>query len=189
MKLTTKSFLQLADAIEKDVGVGSVAVEIDLLSWTGRAALEMIGQAGLGYSFDPLVAEAPDDFATAIKSFAYVVRASSLIHALIILVLTIRPAVAGINFWRRLLPYLPEWGSPALRRKIVESIPHEGLQKSKSIVDTIYRRSVEIYEEKKRALEEGDEKVTRQIGEGKDIMSILSKCRYVVSPQLAFDVC
>ena len=38
----------------------------------GRTALELIGQAGLGYSFDPLVAEAPDDFAAAIKSFAYV---------------------------------------------------------------------------------------------------------------------
>ncbi|TFK86201.1 cytochrome P450 [Polyporus arcularius HHB13444] len=154
---------KLADAIEKEVGVGSAAVEIDLLSWMGRAALEMIGQAGLGYSFDPLVAEAPDDFATAIKSFA--------------------PAVAGINFWRRLLPYLPEWGSPALRRKIVESIPHEGVQKAKSVVDTIHRRSVEIYEEKKRALEEGDEKVTRQIGEGKDIMSILMRANMAASEE------
>ncbi|KAI0718779.1 cytochrome P450 [Cerioporus squamosus] len=127
---------KLVDAIEKEVGDSSAAVEVDLLSWTGRAALEMIGQAGLGYSFDPLVAEAPDDFATAIKSFA-----------------------------------------PALRRKIIDLIPHNGVQKAKSVVDTIHRRSVEIYQEKKRALEEGDEKVTQQIGEGKDIMSILSECR------------
>ncbi|KAE9391070.1 cytochrome P450 [Gymnopus androsaceus JB14] len=32
----------------------------------------------------------------------------------------------------------------------------------------------EVYEEKKRALEEGDEAVTRQLGQGKDILSILS---------------
>ena len=36
------------------------------------------------------------------------------------------------------------------------------------------RRSVEIYEDKKRALRQGDEAVMKQIGEGKDIMSILS---------------
>lgn len=38
----------------------------------------------------------------------------------------------------------------------------------------MHRRAVHIYEQKKRALEEGDESVTKQIGEGKDIMSILS---------------
>lgn len=43
--------------------------EVDMLAWMGRTALELIGQAGLGYSFDPLVADAPDAFASAIKSF------------------------------------------------------------------------------------------------------------------------
>ena len=43
--------------------------EIDMLDWMGRTALELIGQAGLGYSFDPLVADKPDDYATAIKQF------------------------------------------------------------------------------------------------------------------------
>ena len=44
-------------------------VELDMLSWMGRTALELVGQAGLGYSFDPLVADKPDDYATAIKQF------------------------------------------------------------------------------------------------------------------------
>ena len=44
-------------------------VEVDILSWMGRTALELIGQAGLGYSFDPLTADTPDEFATAIKNF------------------------------------------------------------------------------------------------------------------------
>jgi len=30
------------------------ASQIDMLSWTSRTALELIGQAGLGYSFDTL---------------------------------------------------------------------------------------------------------------------------------------
>ncbi|RPD61500.1 cytochrome P450 [Lentinus tigrinus ALCF2SS1-6] len=154
---------RLVDAITKEVSGSSAAVEIDVLSWMGRTALELIGQAGLGYSFDPLVKEAPDDFAAAIKSFA--------------------PAAIGLSFWRRLLPYIPEWGSPAFWRWVVELIPHEGLQKMKSIVDTMHQRSVEIYEQKKRALEEGDEKVTRQIGEGKDIMSILMRANMNASEE------
>ena len=74
---------------------------------------------------------------------------------------------------RRILPYLPEIGSMAFRRKIVDLFPHEGVQMLKTAVDVMHRRSVEIYGAKKRALAEGDEVVTRQVGEGKDIMSIL----------------
>ena len=42
--------------------------EIDMLDWMGRTALELIGRAGLGYSFDPLVTDKPDDFGTAVKN-------------------------------------------------------------------------------------------------------------------------
>ncbi len=43
-----------------------------MLEWMGRTALELVGQAGLGYSFDPLVGDAPDEFAAAVKSLQYV---------------------------------------------------------------------------------------------------------------------
>ena len=43
-----------------------------MLLWMSRTALELIGQAGLGYSFDPLVSDSPDEFALALKSFGYV---------------------------------------------------------------------------------------------------------------------
>lgn len=46
-----------------------------MLNWMGRTALELIGQTGLGYSFDPLVADHPDDFASAIKAMGYVALA------------------------------------------------------------------------------------------------------------------
>lgn len=84
-----------------------------------------------------------------------------------------RPASVKVAFLRRLLPYVIDIGPPWLRRKILELIPHKGLQELKAIVDTMHRRSVEIFEQKKRALEKGDEIVTQQVGEGKDIMSIL----------------
>lgn len=40
-----------------------------MITWMGRTALELVGQAGLGYSFDPLTEEAQDLFGTALKSF------------------------------------------------------------------------------------------------------------------------
>ena len=41
------------------------------------------------------------------------------------------------------------------------------------IVDTMWREATNIYRAKKNALEQGDEAVAREIGEGKDLLSIL----------------
>lgn len=38
-----------------------------MVGWMGRTALELMGQGGLGYSFDPLVADAADEYGSAIK--------------------------------------------------------------------------------------------------------------------------
>ena len=38
-----------------------------MLKWMGRAALELVGQGTIGYSFDPLVADAADEYGEAIK--------------------------------------------------------------------------------------------------------------------------
>lgn len=40
-----------------------------MITWMGRTALEIVGQAGLGYSFDPLVRDKPDEYAAALKTF------------------------------------------------------------------------------------------------------------------------
>ena len=60
-----------------------------------------------------------------------------------------------------------------MRRKVLDFIPNPSVQKMKYIVDIMWRRSQEIYASKKRAFEQGDEAVAQQIGEGKDLMSIL----------------
>ena len=51
----------------------------------GRTALELVGRGGLGYSFDPLVAESKDVFTESVKSFVsvptlYPVRGSNHSH-------------------------------------------------------------------------------------------------------------
>ena len=54
--------------------------------------------------------------------------------------------------------------------------------------DVIQKKSIEIFEQKKRALMQGDEALKYQVGEGKDIMSILCQLqlvRHAISGRLA----
>ena len=43
--------------------------EVDVLMWMGRTALELIGQGGLGHSFDPLDSDMKDTLGHAVKAF------------------------------------------------------------------------------------------------------------------------
>ena len=57
----------------------------------------------------------------------------------------------------------------------MNAVPWKAIHEVRDMVMYRHEFSVKVYEEKKRALEEGDEAVTRQLGQGKDILSILSK--------------
>ncbi|EMD38349.1 hypothetical protein CERSUDRAFT_82603 [Gelatoporia subvermispora B] len=129
--------------------------EIDILNWMARTALELVGQGGLGYSFDPLIEDKPNAMGDAIKSFM--------------------PAWAPLQIHRRLLPYVAELGPAKFRRFILDIIPDPRVQKVKYISDTVAEQSRAIFEEKKAALEHGNDAVVHQIGEGKDIMSVLMR--------------
>ncbi|KAI0746721.1 cytochrome P450 [Daedaleopsis nitida] len=128
-------------------------LELDMLSWMGRTTLEVLGQAGLGYSFDPLTEDRADDFATAVKDFF-----PQLVKSIIV---------------RLTLPLVSRIGTASFRRRVVEMIPNANVQRLREISDVMHQRSVLIYNEKKAALEKGDEALKHQIGEGRDIMSIL----------------
>ena len=65
-KLTLSA--QLRDVMIERVQSGPK--EMDIFVWLSRTALELIGQGGLGHSFDPLTQDAPpNEFANAVKSF------------------------------------------------------------------------------------------------------------------------
>ena len=66
-------------------------------------------------------------------------------------------------------------GTPRFRRFILNLIPWKNLHQLRDISDVIHNTAIEIINSKKRALEDGDEAVARQIGQGKDILSILSR--------------
>ncbi|EMD37583.1 hypothetical protein CERSUDRAFT_154296, partial [Gelatoporia subvermispora B] len=129
--------------------------ELDILKWLGRTALELIGQGGLGYSFDPLTADVPDDLGDAHKALG--------------------PKLARLMIYQLVLPYVIDMGPPALRRRLLDWFPDARVRDLKRIVYTIYDRSKQIYLEKKAALARGDEAVQQQLAQGKDIMSILMK--------------
>ena len=88
----------------------------------------------------------------------YAVRSSSALNTLSVLRILVAPFTFG-----------PNW----LRRAIVDATPLASVQYMKNIVDTMHARSCEIVAEKRAALARGDDAVKRQVGEGKDIMSIL----------------
>ncbi|CDO70522.1 hypothetical protein BN946_scf184569.g65 [Trametes cinnabarina] len=126
--------------------------DIDVLEWMGRTALEIIGQAGMGHSFDPLVEdEATDPYTKAAKDY---------------LPLSFTPEMMLV---RQLSPILTRLGPPSFRRWIVDHIPIPRTQKLKRVVDVLYDTSVKIVEEKKDAIAKGD------YAAGKDIMSVLLK--------------
>lgn len=71
-------------------------------------------------------------------------------------------------------PWIVKIGSPALRRNIAKFLPDKNMQELRRIIETLAGHAREVYNTKKAALEKGDEAVMHQVGEGKDILSILS---------------
>ena len=63
---------QLQEALSSEVQDGPRT--LDMLSWMLRGALEMIGQAGLGYPLDPLINDRRNAFSEAVKSLGLVFR-------------------------------------------------------------------------------------------------------------------
>ncbi|THU97070.1 cytochrome P450 [Dendrothele bispora CBS 962.96] len=132
--------------------------KIEMLSWMSRAALELIGQAGLGYSFDTL----EDD---------------AVVHPYTGVLKQLVTTLGEMWMARRyVLPWAMKIGSPSFRRWVLSTIPWKNMHwHIRDISDYTWQFSKEIYEEKKKALAEGDEAVARQLGKGKDIKSILMR--------------
>ncbi|EEB90112.1 hypothetical protein MPER_11726 [Moniliophthora perniciosa FA553] len=129
--------------------------EIDMLSWMARTALELIGQSGLGYSFDELEDEEhAHPYVKTLKGMA--------------------PLLTRAFFMRNyILPYALRLGTPGFRRFASKLLPWKDFQDGKRMSNFLWKLSTDIYEEKKRALAMGDEAVKKQVGGGNDILSVL----------------
>jgi len=143
----------LRGGLQKEVQSGPK--DVDILNWLSRAALELIGQGGLGYSFDPLVENVPNPFGDAVKAIV--------------------PALESTLIVGPSLPYLVKLGSSTFRRRLTELVPSARVNELMRLTDTLNIKCQDIFDAKKAALKAGDDAVMHQVAEGKDIMSILLK--------------
>ena len=72
-----------------------------------------------------------------------------------------------------LLPALSKIGPRKFQSFVVRLLPWKNLREIVDLVDIMHNTSVDIIKTRKTALEEGIEAMDRQVGRGKDIISIL----------------
>ncbi|KAJ3548683.1 hypothetical protein NMY22_g1169 [Coprinellus aureogranulatus] len=133
--------------------------EIDVTHWMARLALELIGQSGMGYSFDSLTEEAEEHpYCKAVKMYIPVTN-----------------QMMTSRFY--LLPWIHKLNlPPRFLRWLVDVVPWKNLHAIRDIVNVMHNTALGIVESKKRAIELGDDdSLARQVGRGKDVMSILIK--------------
>ncbi|PIL34530.1 cytochrome P450 [Ganoderma sinense ZZ0214-1] len=137
----------LATRVPKD-GSGKV---LDVNDWMARTTLEMLGQAGLGYSFDNFEEDSIDPYGESIKMFFPIAKFGFIVEQL-------------------------SWVcSDAALMWLLRLVPSENMRRMLKIVDTMREHSQRIIDEKKAALEKGNDALEHAVGEGKDIMSICLK--------------
>ncbi|KDQ24636.1 hypothetical protein PLEOSDRAFT_1047061 [Pleurotus ostreatus PC15] len=155
---------QLRDSLTQRCSDGPQEAMIDMLRWISRAALELIAQSGLGHSFDSL-------------------KKDELPHAYIVVMKKLQPTIFSMVIARNFLPWLVKIGTPSFRRWAISLSPWKKLREIRDMVDFMHETSLEIYNSKKRAIAEGDEAVLKQVGQGKDIMSILMRANLEASDE------
>ncbi|KAF9261474.1 cytochrome P450 [Marasmius fiardii PR-910] len=124
--------------------------EIDMLSWMGRTALELIGQSGFGYSFDSLTDEEhAHPYVGAMKGMS--------------------PLFSRAHFARKyILPYIARIGTPSMRSFVARFLPSKDFQEGKHMADYMWALSKEIFEAKS----DSTNRLGKELG-GRDIMSVL----------------
>lgn len=136
---------------------------MDIMHWISRAALELIAQSGLGCSLDSLTEDAVvHPYTTAVRELVPVLFKTAHLR-------------------KYLLPTLMKFGPASFRGFLVRLLPSKNIRQLCNIIDVMHNTSVEILESKRRALEEGSEIMEKQIGGGKDIISILIKANMEAS--------
>lgn len=150
---------QLCEVFKTKVAAGPQ--ELDIMDWMSRVALELIGQGGLGYSFDALDEGVKNEYAEAAREYT--------------------PTNARMLVWRQLAPWIAELGPSSVRKWLARTLPWKDLNRLVEISEAMHVNSSRIFEAKKRALEKGDDAVMHQVAEGRDIMSIMLKANMSAS--------
>ncbi|KAG8695168.1 cytochrome P450-dit2 [Ceratobasidium sp. 394] len=157
-------FMGIADktceAIEKDLG-RNASKDIDVFPWMTAAALELVGEAGLGYSFNSFEGKR-NEYSVAIKN---IVR----------FFLKVVP-FAG------LLPYLYNIGTPSFRRWVLQHIPISSVRQLLQAAELQNNQAEEVLRSRKALLASGGD-LTSEAGRGRDIMTLLMKANEAEGPE------
>lgn len=86
-----------------------------------------------------------------------------------------RPKLFDFSEFQVLTKYIKKMGPAWFRSKLVDILPIQEFRDMKRIVTKMHTESVNILDRKRAALNSGDDALTKAVGEGKDIMSILCK--------------
>ncbi|KAG6907127.1 hypothetical protein DXG01_010431 [Tephrocybe rancida] len=98
--------------------------------------------------------------------------------------LSISNSVARVFLEREyFLPILIKIGTPKFRRWVLDRFPFRRYHSLRDIVDTWDRTTTDIFEEKRMVLREGDGALANQVGQAKDLMSILMKANSEASAE------
>ncbi|KAI0332868.1 cytochrome P450 [Cubamyces sp. BRFM 1775] len=132
--------------------VSAPRTEVEIAEYMSRFSLECVGRAALGYSFGPLEKHGTD-YSRALKEFG--------------------PTIVQLHTWRPLLPWLKRVFPRSWLRFGAEVIPYKPLQRMRGISDSVNATARQILQQKKEMLQKGDKMMMQELGEGKDLMSIL----------------
>ncbi|KAG8727976.1 cytochrome P450-dit2, partial [Ceratobasidium sp. 423] len=148
--------LPLEDIVTSKVraGGGSTGV-VDIYTWMSNVALEMIGQAGVGYSFGVMENKEPEYLDASRQVFMW--------------------------YMRPFLPTLMKIGPARFRRFVVNRVSFGPVQQFQKAADVMDKMATEIYTQKKRALANGT--LESEVAAGNDIISMLLKQNEVVPPE------
>ncbi|OJA12274.1 hypothetical protein AZE42_08148 [Rhizopogon vesiculosus] len=145
---------QLRTILTAELPADGSVVEVNILPWLSRGALEYVCQAALGHSFNALDPTKENDYMDAIRTLA--------------------PSSLRLIFLRPFIPMIVRRFSLYWRNKMMDSAPSDALRNIRHVVNVMDTSSKNIFAEKKAALENDDSAGnTVNTMKGKDIMSIM----------------
>ncbi|CAE6491106.1 unnamed protein product [Rhizoctonia solani] len=145
---------QTCEGIKKDLKLSkSSSKEVDVFPWATVAALELVGEAGLGYSFSSFTGER-NEYNIAIKSVMQV--------------------FSKMGPFMKVLPLVYHIGTPSLRRWMLKHIPHRDIQQLRYAVGIQNQQAEEVIRTRQALISSGDD-LSSQAGRGRDIMTLLMK--------------
>ncbi|KZV75388.1 cytochrome P450 [Peniophora sp. CONT] len=137
--------------------------DIDVLDWGSRIAFEAVCQATVGHSFDAIHDPVGHPYCRALKDFV--------------------PALATLAPFSALTATNVHKLPDSILHVLGRLTPHPGLHKLMDVSNVMHSTAKGIWEEKDRKLAQGDAAVVEQIGQGKDLLSVLWKANKAASKE------